>query len=157
MREELPPSALLGQPQHEDQDLGDGLVELGRDFIAELDIGERAGEHFVLLDRNAVLFGDLDDPGADRALALGNDARRTGAVIMQRDGKLALGLGAHSARSRKCPALAGAVCGGAPSRITMSPGVSSAWLNAWLSSVAPARSCAAVCGRSAHIRTEARS
>ena len=45
-------------------------------------------------------------------------------------------------------------CGGAPSRITISPGVSSARLSAWLSCAAPARNCAAVAGRSAHIRTE---
>jgi hypothetical protein len=45
-------------------------------------------------------------------------------------------------------------CGGLPSRITMSPGLSSARLSCWLSCEAPARSCAAVAGRSAHIRTE---
>ena len=38
----------------------------------------------------------------------------------------------------------------------MSPGLSSAWLRAWLSSPTPARSCCAVAGRSAHIRTESR-
>src|SRR5581483_7784961 len=91
---------------------------------------------------------------ADRALALGDDARRPGAVVMQRDRERHFCVRAHSARSRKWPALAGAGCGGAPSRITMSPGDSSALLSAWLSSPAPARSCAAVCGRSAHLSTE---
>ena len=86
--------------------------------------------------------GDLDDLRADGALALGDDARRAGLVIMQRDRKLAFGIDAHSARSRKWPArAAGAACGGAPSRITISPGCSSARLSAWLSSDAPARSC----------------
>src|SRR6516165_7682104 len=145
------------QAEHEHQHLGDRLVELGRDLVAELDIGERAGQHLVLLDRDVVLFGDLDDFCADRTLALGDDARRAGAVIMQRDRERDFGVRAHSARSRKWPAFAGAGCGGAPSRITMSPGDSSALLSAWLSSPAPARSCAAVCGRSAHIRTEVRS
>ena len=76
------------QPQHENQDLGDRLVELRRDLIAELDLGQRAGQHLVLLDRDVVGFGDLDDLVADRALALGDDARRAGAVVMQRDRKL---------------------------------------------------------------------
>ena len=34
-------------------------------------------------------LGDLDDLGADRALALGDDARRARPVVMQRDRKLA--------------------------------------------------------------------
>src|SRR5258708_9978262 len=102
-------------------------------------------------------LGDFDDLGADRALALGDDPRRAGPVVMQGDGELVALFRAHSARSRKCPALAGAGCGGLPSRITISPGESSAWLSAWLSSPEPARNCAAVCGRSAHIRTEVRS
>jgi hypothetical protein len=41
-----------------------------------------------------------------------------------------------------------------PSRITISPGRSSALLSASLNRPTPARSCAAVAGRSAHIRTE---
>src|SRR6516225_9777013 len=102
------------QAEHEHQHLGDSLVELDRDLVAELDIGERAGQHLVLLDRDVVGLGDLDDLGADRALALGCDARRALAVVMQRDRKLGLGpgllldlllglldLAAHSARSRK--------------------------------------------------------
>src|SRR5690349_11726816 len=120
----------LVQAQHEDQHLRDRLVELGRNLVAELDIRERAGEDLILLYRNIVLFGDLDDLRADRALALGDDARRAGAVVMQRDSERNLGFRAHSARSRKCPAFAGVGCGGAPSRITMSPGESSALLSA---------------------------
>src|SRR5246127_2529753 len=73
------------QTEHEHQDLGDGLVELDGDLVAELDIGERARQHLVLLDRNVVRLGDLDDLGADRALALGCNARRALAVILQRD------------------------------------------------------------------------
>src|SRR5262249_46384032 len=110
-----------------------------------------------LLDRNVVGPGDLDDLLADGALALGDHARRSGTVVMQRDSKLVPGLNAHSARSRKWPALAGWGCGGAPWRITMSPGESPDLLNACLSSAAPSRSCAAVCGRSAHMRTDVRS
>ena len=81
-------ATLLGQPQHEDQDFGDGLVQLGRDLVAELDIGERAGQHLVLLDRNVVGLCDLDNLGADRALALGDDARGAFAVVVQRDREL---------------------------------------------------------------------
>src|SRR5579871_4985673 len=147
----------LVQFQHEHEHFGDGLIELSRDLVAELDIGERAGQHLVLLDRDIMLFGDLDDLCADRPLALGDDARRAGAIVMQCDGKLVPGVGTHSARSRKWPAFAGVICGGAPSRMTMSPGDSSASLSACPSSLAPARSCAAVCGRSAHIRTDVRS
>src|SRR4051812_16394190 len=99
-------------------------------------------------------LGEFDDPGADRALALGDDAGGTGLVIMQRDRQLAFDVHIHSARSRKCPALAGTACVGAPSRITMSPGFNSARASAWLNSAAPARKRSAVAGRSAHIRTE---
>src|SRR6202011_1417494 len=113
-----------------------------------------ARQHLVLLDRDIVGFCDLDDLGADGALALGNDPGRTGPVVMQRDRELGFGVDAHSARSRKCPARAGCGCGGVPSRITISPGLSSARLSAWPSCAAPARNCAAVAGRSAHIRTE---
>src|SRR5882724_4049893 len=156
----FPDHALANSPrqaQHEHQDFGDRLVKFGRDFVAEFDIGQRAGQHLVFLDRDVMGLGDLDDLGADRALALGDDARRAGPVVMQRDGELVFQLRAHSARSRKCPALAGAGCGGAPSRITISPGSSSALISAWLSSPALDRNCAAVAGRSAHIRTEVRS
>src|SRR5665213_2826458 len=121
------------QPQHEDQHFGHRLVEFRGNFIAEFDVGQRPGQHFVFLDRDAMLFGHLDDLGADAALALGDHARRAGAVVMQRDRELSLGLFAHSARSRKCPALVKTGCGGAPSRITMSPGRNSALLSAWLS------------------------
>src|ERR1035438_7775580 len=124
----------LRQPQHEDQDFGDRLVKLLRDFVADLDIGKRAGQHFVFLDRDVVGFGKLDDLLADRPLALGDDPWRPLAVVMQRDRELALGFPAHVARSRKWPARAGLTCGGVPSRITMSPGRSSARLRAALPS-----------------------
>ena len=52
-------------------------------------MGQRARQHLVLLDRDVVGLGELDDLGADRALALGDDARRTGLVVMQRDRELA--------------------------------------------------------------------
>src|SRR5450756_1315680 len=71
------------QPQHEDQDLRHRLVELGRNLVAEFDIGERAGQHLVLLDRDVMGLGDLDDFGADRALALGDDPRRAALFVMQ--------------------------------------------------------------------------
>src|SRR5262249_53247988 len=119
----------------------------------ELDLGKRAGEHLVLLDRDVVGFCDLDDFCADRALALGDDARRAVAVVMQRDGKL-VDVRAHSARSRKWPAVVTCGCGGVPSRTTMSPGLSSARASARPSSALPARSFSAVAGRSAHIRTD---
>src|SRR5258708_7191311 len=144
------------QLQDKYQDFGDCLVELGWNFIAEFDIGKRAGQQLVLFDRDVMGFGDLDDLRTDGAPALGDDPRRAGFVIMQRDRKLVFCLHAHSARSRKCPARAGAACGGWPSWITMSPGCSSALLSAWLNCAAPARSCAAVAGRSAHIRTDVR-
>src|ERR1700752_3401179 len=141
------------QPQHEDQHFGDGLVELGRNLVAKLDLGERAGQDLVLLDRDVMGFCDLDDLRADRALALGDHARRAGAVVMQRYRKL-VDIGAHSARSRKWPPGVPFGCGGVPSRTTMSPGFNSARARAWLSSVLPARSRSAVAGRSAHIRTD---
>ena len=110
------------QPQHEYQHFGDRFIKLRRNFVADLDIGQRARQHLVLLDRDVMGLGELDDLRADGALALGGDPWRTGLVIVQRDRELALGIHAHSARSRKCPARAGAACGGAPSRITISPG-----------------------------------
>src|SRR6266481_6744299 len=145
------------QPQHEDQNFGDGLVELRRYFVTEFDSGERTGQDFVFLDRDVVRLGDFNDLFTDRSPALGDDPWRAGAVVMQRHRKLIFYVYAHSARSRKCPARAGAACGGAPSRITISPGTSSALISAWLSSPALDRNCAAVAGRSAHIRTEVRS
>src|SRR5882757_4022701 len=142
------------QPQHEHQHFGDRLVEFGRDLVANFDMRQGAGQNLVLLDRDIVGPGDLDDFGADRALALGDDPGRAGLVVMQRDRQPVFGVEAHSARSRKCPALAAGGCGGAPSRTTISPGLSSAWVSAWLNCAAPARNCAAVAGRSAHIRTD---
>src|SRR5882757_9630035 len=142
------------QPKHENQDFGNRLIQVRGDLIAELDIGQSARQHLVLLDRDVMLFGEFDDLGADDALALGCDPRRPCFVVVQRDRELVPDIDAHSARSRKCPARAGVACGGLPSRITMSPGCSSARLSCWLSCEAPARSCAAVAGRSAHIRTE---
>src|SRR6266404_4246803 len=148
----LPDSAR--QPQHKNQHFRHRLIELSRDFIADLDIGQRARQNLVLLDRDVVGFSEFDDLGADDALALGGDARRAGLVVMQRDRELVFGIHAHSARSRKCPARAGCACGGTPARIVISPGRSSARLSAWLNCPAPARNCSAVAGRSAHIRTE---
>src|SRR5882672_2654413 len=145
------------QPQHENQHLRHRLVKFLRNFVADFDVRERSGQHFVLFDRDVMGLGDRDDLRANGTLALGDDPRRTGLVVVQRDRKLVLYVNAHSARSRKCPAGAGADAGGVPSRITMSPGLSSALLSAWLSCAAPARSCTAVAGRSAHIRTDVRS
>src|SRR6266851_4251780 len=82
----------------------------------------RAGQHFVLFDRDVMGLGDRDDLRANGTLPLGDDPGRTGLVVVQRDRKLVLYVHAHSARSRKCPAGAGADAGGVPSRITMSPG-----------------------------------
>src|SRR6266404_1051904 len=107
------------QPQHEDQHFGDRLVEVRRNFVADFDMGQGAGQHLVLLDRDVVFPGEFDDPGADDTLALGDDARGACFVIVQRDRKLVFGIDAHSARSRKWPArAAGSACVGAPSRIT---------------------------------------
>src|SRR3954452_7588667 len=146
----LPPAR---QPQHEHKHFGDGLVEVGRDLLAEFDLGQRTGQDLVLLDRDVVGPGDLDDLFADRTLALGDDDRRVAALlVMERNRKLRRI--AHVARSRKWPARAGAGCGGVPSRTPMLPGLSSALVRAWLSSPIPARSCCAVVGRSAHIRTK---
>src|SRR6185437_3568475 len=118
-------------------------------------MGQGAGQHLVLLDRNVMFPGGFDDLRADDALTLRHDKRGAGLVVVQRDRKPVFGLDAHSARSRKWPArAAGAACGGAPSRITISPGCNSARLSAWLRSGAPARSCSAVADRSAQIRTE---
>src|SRR4051812_37685792 len=122
-------------------------------------MGQGASQHLVLLDRDVMLPGEFDDLGADDALALGDDLRGAGLVVVQRDRKLvpdvAFGLDAHSARSRKWPArAAGSACVGAPSRITISPGCSSARLSAWVSSDIPARNCSAVADRSAQSRTE---
>src|ERR1700742_3680427 len=139
-----PLSNVPGERQHEDQHFGDRLVELRRDLLAKLDMRQRTGKHFVFLDRNAIGLGDFDDLLAERSPALGDDARRTGTIIVQRDrklslGLLALGLSAHDARSRKCPARAGTGGVGAPSRTMMSPGCSSARASAWLNRGTPAR------------------
>ena len=75
------------QPQHENQHFGDGLVKLGRNLVADLDMGQGARQHLVFLDRNVVGLGDFDDLGADDALALGDDPGRAGLVVMQRDRK----------------------------------------------------------------------
>ena len=70
-------------------------------FLAELDIGERGGQPLVLLDRDVARARDLDNLLADRAPALGDDARRAFLVVMQRDRELAVVGGlAHVARSR---------------------------------------------------------
>src|SRR5271169_1957876 len=121
------------QPQHEDQDFRDRLVKFSWNFIAELDIGERARQHLVLFDRDVVGLGYLDDLVAEASPALGDNARRAGPVVMQRDRELIFFLHAHSARSRKWPACAETGCTGAPSRTTISPGFRSARLKAWLS------------------------
>src|SRR5579872_7248251 len=102
----LPLARPARQAQHEDQDFGDRLIEFGRDLLAEFDIGERARQHLVFLDRNVVSPGDLDDLLAKGALSLGDNAWRAGAIIMQRNCELALLGLAHDARSRKCPATA---------------------------------------------------
>ena len=92
---------------------------------------QRAGQHLVFLDRDVVLLGHLDDLRAERSPALGDHTRRAAAfVIVEGDGDLILGLHTHRARSRKWPAGAGFGCGGAPSRMTISPGCNSAPLNA---------------------------
>src|SRR5260370_2177390 len=156
-KQNLPRENPPRRPKQEYQHSGDGLIKLGRDFIADLNIEQRPRQNLVLLDRDVVGLGDLDDLGADRALALGDDPRRAGPVVMQFDGELVPCLHAHSARSRKCPALAGTGCGGTPSRIKISPCLSSALPSAWLSFAAPTRNCCAVAGRSAHIRTDVRS
>src|ERR1700722_5831585 len=145
------------QSQHENQHFRHRLVELRGNLIAEFDVGERARQHFVFFDRDIMGLRGLDDLRADAALALGDHPWRARSVVMQRDRELAPAVGAHSARSRKCPAGAEADCTGAPSRTTISPGFNSARLKAWLSCETPARNCAAVAGRSAHIRTEVRS
>src|ERR1700723_2102463 len=142
------------QPENEDKDFGDRLVELGRDFLAELDIGQRPRQHLVVLDRNVVGFCDLDNLRAVAAFALGDDARCAGAIVMQGNRELALFVHAHDARSRKWPAAATAGCDGAPSRITISPGFNSARLKASVNCETSARNCEAVEGRSAHIRTD---
>src|SRR4030088_3273847 len=110
------------QPQDKHQHFRHRLVKLRGNFIAEFDVGERPGQHFVLLDRDVMGLGDLDDLLADAAPALGDNPWRTRLVVVQRDRKLVPHLRAHSARSRKCPARAGTGCGGVPSRITISPG-----------------------------------
>src|SRR5689334_24107896 len=102
-----------GELEHKNQNLGDSLVELGGNLVADLDLRQRAGEDLVLLDRDVVGFCDLDDLLADRAAALGDDLRRARAVVMQGDGKLVVFARAHDARSRKRPALP-AGDGGAP-------------------------------------------
>ncbi len=75
-------------PQHEGQHFGDGFIELDRDFVVEFDLRQRAGQNLVFLDRHAMLARHLDDLVADRAAALGDDARRALAVVMQRDGEI---------------------------------------------------------------------
>ena len=129
-----------GERQHEDQHFGDRLVEFGRNLVAQFDMRQRAGEDFVFLDRNAIGLRDLDNLLAKRSPALGNDTRRAGVIIVQRDRKLALLLA--------CPLMTRdpgnvrrvrAGCTGAPSRTTISPGCNSARANAWLSRDTPAR------------------
>src|SRR5579863_3286673 len=118
------------QAEHENQHLRHRLVQFGRNFIAELDMGERTGENLVLLDRNVMSARQLDDLLTDASPALGNDPRRARPVVMQRYRELVLCFHAHNTRSRKCPARADAACVGAPARITMSPGRNSARLSA---------------------------
>src|SRR5947209_14808748 len=102
-----------GQSEDKDQYFSYRLVKLCGNLVSDLDVGQRAGQHLVFLDRDVVGLGDLNNLGADAALALGGDPRRPCSVVMQRDRKLLSALPAHSARSRKCPAGAEAVCTGA--------------------------------------------
>src|SRR3954452_4353196 len=145
------------EPEHEHEYFRDGLVELGWNLVAEFDLGKRAREHLVLLDRDIVSLGDFDNFRANGSLALCDNAGRALFVIVQRDRELVSYLHAHKARSTKCPARAGDCAGGTPSRMTISPGSNSALPSAWLSCAAPARNCAAVAGRSAQRRTDVRS
>src|SRR6267142_3853019 len=115
-----------GDADQEGQDLGDRLVELERDLVADLDLGERGRERGILLDRHAVRPGGLDDLLADRAGALGDHPRPSRLLIMERDGERFLRRG-HEARSRKRPeAAASRGRGGAPWRTSTSPGSISA-------------------------------
>src|SRR5258705_10521568 len=88
------------------------LVEVRRNFVADLDMGQGAGQRLGLLDRDVMFAGEFDDLRTDNALALGDHPRRTGFVIVQRDRKLALGVEAPSARSGNSPARPGPACGG---------------------------------------------
>src|ERR1700693_21457 len=49
------------QSQHEDQHFRHRLVQFRRNFIAEFDIRECAGQPFVLFDRDVMCHGDLYD------------------------------------------------------------------------------------------------
>src|SRR5262249_28535686 len=105
-----------GHAQQEGEHLGDRLVELDRDLVAELDLRQRDGEACILLDRHAVRPGGLDDLLADRPGSLGDDARRARLLVVKRDGEGFLRR-AHEARSRKRPDVAAAASrgrGGAP-------------------------------------------
>src|SRR5690242_20681569 len=96
----------LEPPRHahdEDQHLGDRLVELDRNLVADLDLRERAGERGILLDGHAVFARGVDDLLSDLALALGDDARRAGLLVVQRDRERVLVRAIHEARSRKRP------------------------------------------------------
>src|SRR5688572_8352165 len=101
-----------------------------------------------------MLARQLHDPFGDFAAALGDDARRTLLVVMQRDSEWR-GCPAHEARFQNWPAAAEA-CGGGPP-MAISPGSRSASRSACDKSGAPSRNRAMVSGRSAHSRTEARS
>ena len=52
---------LAGQAQDEDQHLGHRLVELDRDFVADLDFRQRPRQRRVLFDRHAMRARGLDD------------------------------------------------------------------------------------------------
>ena len=61
---------------HKGEDLGDGLVEFHRNFIADRDLGEHFHQVGVLLDVNAGGPGRLDDLLGQNPFTAGNNLRR---------------------------------------------------------------------------------
>src|SRR5205085_5341934 len=108
-------------PQDERQHLGDGLIKLHRDLTFELDTRQRRGKTWILLDRNTVSLGRLDDAPAKFTVSLGDNAGCAWLLVGQRDGERSgCRCFGHDARSTKRPAGGFTGRGGSPSRTSTS-------------------------------------
>src|SRR3569623_21442 len=96
---------LAGGVQEIGQHLGDGAIELLREFLIERQLRQRRRELRIFHQRHAMMPRDLGQPLGRLALADRGDARRRNLVVFERDGKrrLVRSLVAHDARFTNWP------------------------------------------------------
>src|SRR6476660_9597317 len=89
------------RPQHETDHLRDRLIEFPRYLLVEFNPTEGLGQHWISLDRDAVLPGDLEDSFGDRPAPLGHDDRRClrPRLVVERNGNGSLRPAVHDTLS----------------------------------------------------------